>query len=357
MLTRYARIGASSRIRMLQYVPTLEAHGFTVTIAPLLTAKYVSDLQSGCRHWPSVIKGYWQRMSILATAQKKFDLIWIEKDAFPWLPLMFEKMFYSNKVPRILDYDDAVFYQYAEHKNFFVRLLLKKKHRRLMSEAELVITGNEYLAAYARESMARVIILPSVVDLKRYPCININDSTKARAIPKIVWIGQKATSIFLQPYAELLQEIVLSGRAEIIGIGFDLNRFNIRSEYIPWSEENEVTALQNCDIGIMPLPDGLFEQGKCGYKLIQYMACQLPVVASPVGVNSSIVAHERVGFCAVGVDGWRQCLETLINDPHLRRDMGINGRNVVEKHYSTNVTAPVLVQLLAEIGKSQMSTL
>ena len=96
----------------------------------------------------------------------------------------------------------------------------------------------------------------------------------------------------------------------------------------------------------MPLPDGPFERGKCGYKLIQYMACALPVVASPVGANRDIVEQGRNGFLASDADEWRAALHALVADPGLRRRFGEAGRRSVEQCYSLQVHAPRLARLL-----------
>lgn len=117
------------------------------------------------------------------------------------------------------------------------------------------------------------------------------------------------------------------------------------------SEEPEVVSIRGFDIGIMPLVDGDFERGKCGYKLIQYMACGLPVVASPVGVNCQIVEHGINGFLAETPEQWEQALQTLLVDAGLRQRMGQAGRQKVEQQYCIQVTDPVLSHLLIEAAR------
>jgi hypothetical protein len=117
-----------------------------------------------------------------------------------------------------------------------------------------------------------------------------------------------------------------------------------------WSEDSEVAMIQSMDIGIMPLTDSPWARGKCGYKLIQYMACGLPVVASPVGVNADIVEHGVNGFLATTEDEWRQALTTLLRDPDLRRRMGAAGRRKVETDYSLQVWGPRVAAIFHEIA-------
>src|SRR6056297_1871598 len=103
------------------------------------------------------------------------------------------------------------------------------------------------------------------------------------------------------------------------------------------------------DIGVMPLPDTPWMRGKCGYKLIQYMACGLPVIASPVGVNAEIVEHGVNGFLVGTDEEWKSALTILLKDPDLRRRMGREGRKKVEREYSLQVQGPRVARLLREV--------
>jgi glycosyltransferase involved in cell wall biosynthesis len=121
-------------------------------------------------------------------------------------------------------------------------------------------------------------------------------------------------------------------------------------ELIEGSEQGEVAEVQQMDIGIMPLIDSPFERGKSGYKLVQYMACGLPVVASPVGVNRTIVDDGANGYLAASEGEWRTALERLIADSDLRRGMGAHGRQLVEDSYSLNSQAPRLIDLFKSVA-------
>ena len=115
---------------------------------------------------------------------------------------------------------------------------------------------------------------------------------------------------------------------------------------MPCSLQTEAAELARCDVGIMPLPDAPWERGKCGYKLIQYMASGLPVVASPIGANREIVIPGETGFLAAGSEEWAEGLSRLFDDPGLRARMGAAGRAGAERLYSVGATAPRLAQLL-----------
>lgn len=343
-LTRYGRTGASSRMRFYQYLPTLQADGLRVTLAPLFTDGYVRGLQQGRRSAADIAVAYARRMISIA-GRGAFDLLWIEKELLPWLPAWAECLFLGGQVPYVLDYDDAVFHQYDQHPSAWVRRWLGRKHGQLMCRAALVVAGNDYIADHACAAGARAVeVLPTVIDLARYPATDRRPD--AACLPTVGWIGQRATAAFLQPLAPVFRQLAGDGLARFSAVGIDTVALGLPMDAVLWSEHTEVTSIRRFDVGIMPLLDGPFERGKCGYKLIQYMACGLPVVASPVGVNRKIVEHGVNGFLAETPEQWTTALRTLLADPALRQQMGREGRQKVEKAYCLDVTAPRLVALL-----------
>ena len=219
-----------------------------------------------------------------------------------------------------------------------------------MKRAALVIAGNQYLADYARKSGARKVnVLPTAIDLNRYSQDWERSNEDAASMVKVVWIGQHYTAKFLRPFAPLFEKIAAEGKARFSAIGIDANKAELPMASVQWSEETEASAIAEHDIGIMPLEDSPFERGKCGYKLIQYMACGLPVVASPVGVNRQIVEHGVNGYLAESLEDWETAIKTLSADPELRKMFGVAGRRKVERNYCIQVTGPVLVELLESV--------
>ena len=350
MLSRYGRLGASSRMRFYQYLPWLEAASISITAAPLFSDGYVRGLQQNKKSLFDAARAYASRVQVLL-GTRRFDLLWIEKETLPWLPAWFEKMLLSGAVPYVLDYDDAVFHYYDQHRKPVVRALLAGKHPALIQRAALVVAGNAYLAEFARAAGARrVEIVPTVIDLERYSLATIN-LAKMEGPPCVGWIGQRATAAFLTPCAPLFERLSADGLARFAAIGVDAPSLGLPMLSIQWAEDTEVASIGSFDIGIMPLVDEPFERGKCGYKLIQYMACGLPVVASPVGVNCQIVDHGVNGFLAETPEQWEQTLRMLLADAGLRQRMGRAGRLKVEQHYCLQATAPTLSQLLLDAAK------
>jgi glycosyltransferase involved in cell wall biosynthesis len=137
---------------------------------------------------------------------------------------------------------------------------------------------------------------------------------------------------------------------ELRVIGAEVSIPGVDVQCLPWKEETEAESIAQCDIGIMPLKDSPWERGKCGYKLIQYMACGLPVVASPVGVNVQIVRDGENGFLADGLQDWEIKLSQLLENSPLRSSMGNAGRARVEQEYCVQRVAPRLAQMLIRSG-------
>jgi glycosyltransferase involved in cell wall biosynthesis len=346
-LTRYPRRGSTSRLRVLQYLPHLEAAGIEVEVAPLWPEAHLDDLYAGRRSPPRrILARYARRLLGLARA-RSYDAVWLESEAFPYLPALAERALAALEVPVVLDLDDAVFHKYDDHPRRAVRLALSRKIDSAMRRASLVVAGNEYIAARAWEAGARSVeLLPTVVDLSRYP----RRSAPDRAVPRVVWIGTSHNARYLELVAAPLAAPVRAGELEVRLVGAGEPALPFAYEARAWAEDTETAELQDCDIGIMPLPDTPFERGKCGYKLIQYMACELPVIASPVGVNREMVRDGVNGFLASSQDEWSRALGKLASDAALRLRLGQAGRALVEERYSLAVTGPRLVDLFRSIA-------
>jgi glycosyltransferase involved in cell wall biosynthesis len=276
---------------------------------------------------------------------QKYDLIWLEKEALPWLPAWLELLLLRGRTPYLVDYDDAVFHRYDQHSASVVRWLLAQKIDRVMQNARLVIAGNDYLANRATQAGAKwVEILPTVVDIDRYPL----SKAPQNEVFTIGWIGTPLKFFnYIKELAPVLKEICRDGGAKVVAIGAkETNIEDIPLEIKPWSEATEVKEMQQFDVGIMPLTDTPFERGKCGFKLIQYMASSRPVIGSPVGVNAEIIEQGINGFHASSQAEWLQAFQKLKNDRYLRESMGLAGRKLVEDKYNIKITAPRLLQLL-----------
>ena len=346
-LTRYDRLGASSRYRFFQFFPALEASGVRCTAAPLFDAAYLQRrYQRGGGGIGDLARAVLRRLGALLTA-RSYDLVVIEYELMPYLPALLERCLVLLGVRYLVEYDDAIFHRYDRSPHPLVRTLLSGKIASVMRHSCLTIAGNDYLADYARRAGApRVETVPTVLDLGRYPAPPAADNPCFT----IGWIGSPSTSQYLLEVAEPLAAVCAGGRGRLVLIGADpVDLPGVPVLRVPWSEATEVAQICSFDVGIMPLPETPWAQGKCGFKLIQYMACGLPVVASPVGVNSRIVEQGSNGFLAQGTGQWIAALSALRDDRALRVRMGKTGRGKVEKQYSTEVVAPELVRIIKDL--------
>ena len=345
LLSRYASRGASSRVRMYQYVPALAEAGIAVTASPLLAGDDLGRRQTtGGYPWRRLWAAARARLAAVGT-RRRYDVLWIEYEVMPFLPALVEHLLLRGGPPCVVEYDDAVFHRYDRHRSALVRTLLGGKIDRLMRGAAVVVAGNAYLADRARAAGARdVAIIPSVVDLDRYPV-----APPTAGGPAVIgWIGSPSTGLALDAIAPALARVCAGGRARVVLVGVTPGRraWPFPCEERPWVEGREAADIAGFDIGIMPLADDPWSRGKCGYKLVQYLACGRPGVASPVGVNPAIVIDGVTGLLASTEDEWVAALDRLLDDAALRARLGAAGRAHVEAHYALHRTAPLVAEVL-----------
>ena len=345
-LTKYGPMAASTRQRFLQYRPALAAAGMQLDVSPLLGDDHLRRLVEGRRASPvGVAAAYARRLRTLLTA-RRYDLLWVHCELFPYLPGLLERLAFAWGRPVVFDFDDAIFAMYDEARSLMVRELLGGKLEPLVRGAAACLCGNPYLRDYAARSNPNSIVLPTVVDTDRYV-----PAVRREGPLTIGWIGSPSTWANVRPLLPLLRRLVEERgvRVRVVGAGVAAEADAFRGlELVPWTEATEIVEVQGFDIGIMPLVDGPFERGKSGYKLIQYMACGLAVVGSPVGVNSEIVTPE-VGLLAADEGQWEQALGRLIDDADLRRRLGAAGRDRAVTRYSLASQAPRLIALFREV--------
>ena len=353
-LTRYDDQGASSRVRFGQFQAALstELGGLQWKRQSLLDLRYLQGKYAGHGTLRDTLRGYLRRAIDLLRWTAP-DLRWVEKELWPYAPAWLERLVLAWR-PYVLDLDDAIFHNYDRHRLALVRWMWGRKIDRLMRGAVLVTAGNAYLAQRAVEAGARrVEIVPTVIDLDRY--LQPKGASPNQSAPTdIVWIGTPATRAYLLPLAVPLQLLAARQRVRLVVIGAAAPEFpGVEVVSLPWTVATEAADIASCQIGIMPLPDSPWERGKCGYKLIQYMACGLPVVASPVGANCNIVRPGHNGMLATDSAQWLTALEALVSDGELRRRLGCAGRDDVERQYSVQALAPRLATLLRQAAVAQ----
>jgi glycosyltransferase involved in cell wall biosynthesis len=348
VLSRYGLLGASSRVRFGQYFDALAREGVACRLSPLLPDAYLPlRYRNDPRRYAYALAGYAGRLGALLKAST-YDVIWVEGELFPGLPALFESLLAMVGTPYVVDYDDALFHKYDHLSKGSLGGLYREKFSRLLSRSSGVTAGNAYLEALCLQNGAPAVTrMPSVVDLERYAP---DSSSQPEHRPlNIGWIGSPHTTKHLRLVESALRRLANELPLVLMTVGADrLEGYGVPVEQHPWSLESEVRLINTMDIGIMPLADEPFERGKCGYKLIQYMALAKPVVASPVGVNTEIVSHGTNGLLANDEQGWFHALRELAASRDMRTAMGVAGRARVVEHYSVQAQAPVVAGVLRE---------
>lgn len=286
-------------------------------------------------------RNFWKRLTYLPRlirAAFRQDVLYSQKRLFP-KPVL---ALVCRLNPRLIfDLDDAIFLN--EHQQGRLNDMLRA--------AVIVVVGNEYLAEYARTYNERVVVIPSVVDTGLYaPRPEPRHPGDERII--IGWIGSdpnRGDMVGMEPvfnyvadrYGDKVVFRVIARRPLVETI-------RLRQEFIPWTLTESRAELQKFDIGLMPLPDTTWNRGKCGFKLIQYMAVGAAPVASPVGVNSEIIEDNVSGYLAETTEQWQQRLSRLIEDETTRRLIGQAARQRIEQYYSVEAVLPRLIETLKE---------
>jgi glycosyltransferase involved in cell wall biosynthesis len=223
-----------------------------------------------------------------------------------------------------------------------------KTQRQFQATAKIldhVAAGNEYLADIFRRQGCQASVLPTVVDAGRYQA-KVHAPT---AIPRLVWIGSHSTLPYLRAFLPAIERAA----AETPGLRLltiadaSVESDVITMEHEPWTETGEAAALCRGDIGIAPTPTDPWTMGKCGFKILQYVAAGLPVIASPVGANAQIVLEGETGFLPREPGDWPAAIARLATDVDLRARMGAAGRHRVETQYSLARAADLWAELLS----------
>jgi glycosyltransferase involved in cell wall biosynthesis len=219
-----------------------------------------------------------------------------------------------------------------------------------MRAATVVVAGNEYLAEHARLAGARRIeLIPSVIDLDRYPALATAPAPHPIQPIVVGWIGIPTNAHYLKRIEPALRLVTSDGvRLHIVGGDAPTELAGLLVDTYPWSEASEIDLIGAFDIGIMPLDDTPWERGKCAYKLLQVMAAGKPVIASPVGANRQVVRHGINGLLAESPAEWAAAFKQLAADPDLRFRMGLEARRTVADGYSLTGALPRLASVLNE---------
>ena len=336
-LTRYDRSRASSRVRVYDYLPHLQRMGFECRVLPLPQRLTLATKV----HY--LLKALWlARWSQVVVLQKL-----VLREAFV------DAIKKTN--PKIVfDFDDALWaVPDSLQQDSFAQVrhqIQEQRLRYIFTHACCVIAGSNYLADRATKFAPWVEVIPSSVDLERYP--PKNEWSESPVV--LGWIGSAENLVDFAPILPALRELVRRTEKVYVKV---VSARPPSWDGIPLSFENwklgcDATFLHSFEIGLMPLNDSERSRGRCAFKAVQYMAVGLPVVASPVGAAAEVIVHGETGFLAASIEEWIDCLSRLARDKALRIRLGKAGRSRVERLFSIQANAPKLASILREIALS-----
>ena len=336
----HARTDPAARFRIVQFIPHFERAGWSVSHRTNHPERpWQSPVAMPVARWVHQREGValrriWRRWDIRAAGA--FDVAFVNRDLLEGR-IAYEAALLRRNPRVVFDFDDAI------------HLGRKEAHVAwICARAAWVTAGNALLADVARRYTDRVSVLPTVVDTDLYPAPG---GARADGPLRVGWLGSDLSiRETLVPFLPTLAALQRKQGFEFVVVSKPrppLPDEGLRWRFVEWSPEVETRIADHVDVGIMPLQDDPFQRGKCGCKLLQYMAAGLPAIASPVGVNTRLLGEGR-GFLASHGDDWGQALARLA-DGGLRGRLGIAGRAFVEREYSVAAWFPHLLDVVDSV--------
>jgi glycosyltransferase involved in cell wall biosynthesis len=325
---------ASARVRAIQYIPHFEKSGFKVCLIPRISKKSTDNFHRFII-FPLVKRYLWLKR-FYSLYFRTWDFIFIQRSFISEFTLRK----FKNKVPVLFDFDDAIYLKSSS---------AKKRAGIMIKYADEIFVSTEFLNDFCALFNKKGHIVPSPVETDRIMPVlrHPND------LPVIGWIGSSWTTDYLKVVETALQKTSkkIPFRFLSVGIKSDYRIENINHISKEWRYEEENAAINMMDIGIMPLPDDEFARAKGGYKLYLYMSGGIPCVASPVGINSSIIRNNENGFLASSEEEWIDALKKLLPDRELRKRLGENGRRDAISKYDRAVCAEKILGIICRLIK------
>jgi glycosyltransferase involved in cell wall biosynthesis len=320
--TKYSECGPSSRYRVFKYIPFYESLGIKCGVSVLLSDWYF-DPSNNFLKYIKILGSYFRRFFIIMSSWK-YDIIYIEYELFPYLPSVVEKLFKFLKVKYIVEYDDAVFHNYNS----------SRKIDNVIKNATYVITGSPYLTDYVLRLNSNVIEIPTSLNLSSYSTITNNFHND---IFTIGWIGSKSTSVNVVNLVSVFWELKELIPYRINLIGFDKSLYHyfegLNVNFIEWNSATEINEIMKFDVGIMPLEINQFNKGKCGFKLIQYMACGKPTISTPLEANLKVNRGGENLF-AIDNEAWLNSFLKIYYNDSFYKEVGRNNYHTFKSYYT-----------------------
>jgi glycosyltransferase involved in cell wall biosynthesis len=353
-LAPYPAAVPSTRFRILQMVPALEELGVDVSFHSFLPPDaYARARARGAplARLASVIDAFTRLRAVLDRAEA-FDAVLVQRALAPVLNRTLLGELTARGVAIVYDFDDAVYLPQEGGRRWLEAVRAPRRTTEALCRASaVVLAGNAHLADFAASvlgSYDRVRVVPSVVDTTRFR--PREPPAPGGAPPTLGWVGSASTLRYLEALAPALRELAARVPHRLLVVaGAERPRLpGVALEYRGWRAEEEVACVQEMDVGLYPLTENAWTLGKCGFKAVEYLACAVPCVASPVGVLQDIVRDGETGLHARTAADWVDACAHLLADGGARAAMGHAGRALVERAYSVDVAAPRVAEALRD---------
>lgn len=344
---------ASTRFRIAQFVQPLAEQGIELTICPFLTASDFSTLYDRSRVVRTAVRlllAFIRRLLVLPRILRA-DVLLVQREAMlfgpPWLEWLATRVM---GIPLVLDLDDPIWIRTTSpvYGRFATWLKWPSKTDDLIRWARTVICGNETLASHVREAGTSAVVMQTIVDTDIFVP---RAEEAAHDVPVVGWIGTHSTWSFVESILPVLEDLAGTARFRFRVVGSGRGHVatrNVDIELLPWQLDREVFDFQTLDIGIYPMPENQWTVGKSGLKLVEYLACGVACVVSPVGVVREIGVPGVTHLEATTIDEWRRALERLLVNAGERRAMAAAARHYAVDHYSVAGFAATLAAVLRE---------
>ncbi len=343
----------SQRFRFEQYLGSLQQHGHTYQLASFLDDKTWRILYKpghAARKALGIVRGFGRRLGHVLSATG-YDYVFVHREAAPLGPPVFEWLLAKVLRKRVIyDFDDAIWLANTSEANK-VAAGLKWHHKvdSICGWAYKNSCGNAYLAAYARQFNPSTVVVPTTIDTE-----HLHNQVRDQGAPGplvIGWTGTHSTLKYLRPLVPLLAQL------EAEGLDFEFRVISnqppdfdqpLRSlRFVPWQKATEIADLLTFHVGLMPLEDDQWAQGKCAFKALQYMALGIPALVSPVGMNTEVVQDGVNGYICREPADWQRRIRQVLTDAALRQQLGAAARATIVQRYSVVATTPVFLSLFS----------
>lgn len=293
-----------------------------------------------------IIQCYQEQLSRVLT-KISADVLFIYREAALVGPALIERLAARQKIPIVYDIDDPVFLPYRSPANGWASLLkFSKKTHKLFQISDRVIAINKLIGDYAGQYNRDVTVIPNCIDTEKYRVRADRKTDSPENKTRLVWIGSHSTMPNLLSIVEPLKKLQDQNKTTVLVIGAgQVNLEGVEAEFRQWSEQTEVSDLQEGDVGLLPLNDLEWNNWKFFFKTIQYMAVGIPVVARRMGSNSEVIQDGVNGFLVETMNEWYEKLDLLVSNPELRIKMGEAARQTVLENYSLKTQMPRVVKV------------